>query len=235
MRESEEFVRGKLEEFLGTELKIGEDPPDYYVKHDEKIIPLEVTQLTPITFDVDGNPINRTGQDIPRLNICDALNEEHGHLLPAERRLILRILMPTKDPHLFHKGLERELPGMIQVLGSELNVEKSISVEGVPIMFQIMRRPSRKYKAIACTVQNLMASTDLMKNASVMLRERVMAKDNSMDGFFSMGSVWLALYNRDILLDNDEYQVAYDTLNLNHRFERVYLVKSNGEILELSQ
>lgn len=237
MRPDEEFVKSALKTHFGSTLqKIenGNDPPDCYLLIHGQKIPLEITQLTSITFNSRGEPTNRLSQDVPLARICDELNQQYGDLVDEGKQLGLHIIGPADHPRLFQKELARMLPEIINEIRKSHDGKMTHIIDGVPVEFRLYDERHKSANPIACIIQNARAENDLQRNASEMLRERISKKARKLEDFFAKGQVWLALYNRDILLDEIDYQVAYESLDLEHRFERVFIILSNGDVHELT-
>ncbi len=232
MRAEEILASEALINYLGeavTDVVKGEDPPDLYAVTKKGNIPIEVTLLYPSTVGPMGEVESRKSEDYPILGICDSLNSKFGNLLQPQTSLVLDITGPIKNLGKFNRSLNRIIKKLLEENEDiQKSHEENIEVEGNHIKLLVFPRNG---KAIKCNVRNVRASNDLIYNAKRILENRISKKQISMREWFPAGPVWLALVDNDFLLEF-EYHLAYPQLEITHEFERIFLIRENGDVEE---
>ena len=87
-------------------------------------------------------------------------------------------------------------------------------------------------KKIAGFVVNTNSSADIGLNARLVLEDRIRTKSKICASL--PRPIWLAVLNDYWLADADTYAVAGRQLNLQHCFERIFLVSDRGAVNELA-
>lgn len=232
MRCEETFVRNALVSYLGGSSIVssdeGEDPPDFYLIIEGRRVAVEVTRLVQSTFDENGTLDNRLTQDMFGLKLVDKLNEELGPCLPENMYIDLSIEVPVSDPTLFTKKLF-DLVKKIAACHPTIPKQKFIIAESRITILTIQERRDKK---IVGYIINKNSSADILLNAEISISERIIVKNISCQKLFPIGPVWLAMLNDYMLADAHTYTRALGSLDLQHNFEKLFLISNEGVVTE---
>ena len=110
LKPDEEFVRNCLVKTLGaTKAYDGEDPPDIYLEFKDDRIAVEITRLSPVSFDENGTIQNRHSQDYFALNLCNDLDSRLRKNIPPEIDILLTLYVPVENGRKYKKELNEYL------------------------------------------------------------------------------------------------------------------------------
>lgn len=235
MRAEEAFARDSLIAFLrgGISWRAGENPPDFYLALDAEEVAVEVTRLTPVTFDSEGVPGNRLSQDETVIGIVRELNHEFRDQLPADRSIGLFIAGPLNNPPTFKKALRGLVAGLVSDTAIAAGWSEVFKVDGHEVhagMFALREHSPRR---IICGVMNDNQNPYIAGNLRFVIRERVAEKDRIMSAHGWHGAKWLALVDDTVLGDAATAAEVYSSLGARHCFDRVFYVGRTGLVTEL--
>lgn len=233
MRRDEEFVGRALVCFFGGPSKAsvseGEDPPDLYLSVGSSRIGLEVTQLSQFTIESDGTLGNRTTQDFFGIRLLNELDAKIGPALPEDVSLLIGLWVPVSNASRFKKSLTEWVAQIASAPKQGFQEERKLEGSKTSISI-IEQRPSGK--KISGFVVNRNSSADIDLNARLILEERIRTKASVCARLPK--PIWLAVLNNYWLADADTYEVAGRQLNIDHCFERIFLVSDQGAVNELA-
>ena len=124
LKATEEFVKDCLLKHFGsniTKAQEGEDPPDIYLTINNKKIAVEITRLSPISFDQSGTAQNRNTQDFFAIKLLNELDSKLRDIIPSEMEVNLTIYVPVTNPRKYKKELFEYLNQFLTVYTLYLN------------------------------------------------------------------------------------------------------------------
>lgn len=234
MRPDELFVKDRLVEFLGGKDAVlyseGEDPPDCYLYMDRNKVAVEITQLSPVTFNGNGQIENRITQDEFGSRICDDLNDQFKD--DIRQTLLLHLKIPVKNTRKFKKGLHRKIGGMLQA-GAFSNEWQKIDINDEYVEGKFV--PPRPYsgKKVVGIIENTNADPHILTNAKIIIDNRISIKEKKCEALQFKGPRWLALLNQYWLSDIETYKQAIGSSCIKHNFEKIFLILDTGEVVIL--
>ncbi|MDP2606666.1 MAG: hypothetical protein Q8S00_29355 [Deltaproteobacteria bacterium] len=232
MRNDEEFVKDCLLEFLGqgAEAVPGEEPPDYYFIIDGARIAVEVSQLTPVSYDKKGRVKNRLTEDSYSMDLCDELDRKFRSRFHPNLALLLHIHGPIKQPRTFRKQMERLIEAVAGDQRVKIGWRRCYDVAGEKV--RVIAIPPRldPYKKILGIIDNRDSAAYVGVNAQIILGNRILAKQATMAKKSWNGPKWLVLLNQYWLADAASYRQDANELGIEHDFERVFLVEDTGRV-----
>jgi hypothetical protein len=232
MRPDEIYAGDRLVDFFNPTTSVtvseGEDPPDLYLCFSDTRIGVEVTRLSQFTFESNGGLGNRMTQDSYGVRLINELNSELGQILPERLSLFVGLELPVENAAIF----KRELKNWISDLISHpvLDARKEREIQGVIVQTHVIPRRSSG-KMIVGWVSNNNSSADIGLNAQVILADRIRQKTKICTNLNK--PIWLALLNDYFIADIDSYDEAYKHLNLDHCFERIFVIPYRGPVCVL--
>jgi len=233
VRRDEEFVGRSLVGFLGGPSSAfvcdGEDPPDLYLQVGGARAGVEVTRLSQFTFESNGTLKNRATQDFFGIRLLNELDANVGPKLPPEVSLLIGVWVPVPNAGRFKRSLTEWVAQIAVAPKQYFNEERKIEGANVSVSV-IERRPSGK--KITGFVVNKNASANIGLNARLVIEDRIRTKTEICGGLPK--PIWLAVLNDYWLADADTYALAGRQLELNHCFERIFLVSIQGVVNELA-
>lgn len=205
-----------------------EDPPDLYLQFKGTTIAVEVTRLSPVSFDEKGVAQNRSTQDNFGLNVCDELNELLSKNIQSDIDLILELYVPVSDPRKYKKEL---LAYLRTLIGQEIEVGNRLEtyLSGEKVSVLVLPHRDRQ-KRIAGLVFNKNASPLIQVNAQVILADRISDKVKKCAKIKFDGPLWLALLNDYFLSDKNTYIQAIQSIETAHNFDRIYLIMDTCDV-----
>lgn len=228
LRADERLVVEAIAQRYGATWRDGEDPPDAYVSIEGQEILLEVTQLSE-QVQVAGEQVPRRTHDASGIRILSELNNSLEPDFPSNRCIVLILNMPVENPRVFKRELVNELRRMIAGAPNG-DVELTIGNSIVQVRF-LDRNPGDK--AVTGAVSNSAASPYIVGNVKLSLKDRVLVKEQICSALKFQGACWLGLYNDYFLADERTYQQALAELNLQHSFEKIFLVSDTGVVFDI--
>lgn len=233
MRDEEAFVAGSLLAFLGeasgATVSDGDDPPDFLLHFETSSVGVEVTRLSQCTVQSDGTLGNRLTEDSFALRLLEELDLSMGSLLPNGTGLFISLQMPVQNADRFRKQLTAWVREIAPCAEPGAHWERAID-EMTARVSVIPERTSGK--KIVGLVSNANSSADIGLNARLLLEDRITAKNESCAHL--PRPLWLALLNDYWLANEVSYAIAYEQLQLEHCFKRIFLVAGNGGVSELT-
>jgi len=238
LRKDEKLVQEKLIKYLSEKYSVrsweGEDPPDIYIEYDNNIIAVEITRLLPVSFDQNGCAQNRSTQDSFGLNLCNELDSKFRKLIPPEIGIILVLHVPVSDPRKYKKQLEDYLKKFIEK-GPKAGERKSDNILGKKINIAVYPQRDHSKKKIAGIIFNDDSDPRMTIDSycEIILSDRIRDKANKCKKIRHKGPIWLALYNGYMFADKDTYARAIKNINVQHYFEKIFIVFDSGEVHQI--
>jgi hypothetical protein len=235
LKPDEIFVRDCMVRYLGSNTvsaQEGEDPPDIYLTINEEKIGVEITQLSPVSFDENGVMQNRNTEDSFGANLCNDLNVKLRNEIPKEIDIVLAIHVPVENPRKYKKELKKQLETIIEK-GTSVGNKYSLKVLGHRVDITIIPNRSYSEKKIAGIIVNDNSIPHILSNAEAILADRIQDKVEKCKNIPHKGKKWLALLNDYYLADNDTYSQAIKNISVEHNFEKIYLILGDGSVNKL--
>jgi hypothetical protein len=235
LKPDEKFVSESLIRHFGSDkcaYREGEDPPDIYLSINEETIAVEITRLSPVSFDENGFMQNRKTQDSFGANICDELNSKLKNIVPTEVHLLLEIHVPVANPRKYKKEIKRQIESLLQ---KEIKVgdRQLLAISGHKVVVNFLPDHPRYVKKIGGIIANDNSISHILSNAEAILTERIIDKVEKCKNLLHTGKRWLALYNDYFLADTDIYSQAINNISIIHDFDKIFLVSDKGVVKEL--
>jgi len=230
LKPDEEFVSNCLVKTLGaTKAYDGEDPPDIYLEFKGDKIAVEITRLSPVSFDENDTIQNRHSQDYFALNLCNDLDSRLRKNIPPEIDILLTLYVPVENGRKYKKKLNEYLRKFI-LNNIKIGHKEEIELSGSKVKIRaIPNRPQSEKKIVGVIVNNN-SSADILRNAQVILAERIQDKVEKCKKIKQEVVVWLALFNDYRLADHEIYKMALKSMDIDHYFERIYIVMDTGAV-----
>ena len=155
------------------------------------------------------------------------LDDHFSRTFPSDVSVFLMLGVPLKNIRETKKHLISEIDLFIasDAAGHEaLICENRISFSRIKDMRCSM----------AAGYANRHSSSNITENAKALLADRIVAKSVKVRRTSSEEEYWLALFNHYWIARPDSYQVAYKTLNLEHEFDKVFVITEYGEAVQIS-
>lgn len=233
LKPDEEFVKNSLQKFLGAKKAWeGEDPPDIYIEINNEQIAVEITRLSPVAFDTNGDIQNRNSQDHFGLNLCDDLNEKLGHKVPQEIDILLILTVPVLLGRKYKKALYAFVNNL---LNEELlpGNKREVVLEGSKVIMSVMPNRDHSSKKIVGAIANKNSSADILINAQATLLDRIQDKAIKCREISHKCKTWLAFYNDYWLANHQTYIQALRSLDIEHCFQKIFVVMDTGSVHEI--
>ena len=232
LKPDEIYVKDCLINHFGADITTaqeGENPPDIYLYIRDKKIAVEITRLSPVSFDQNGAVQNRNTQDFFGLTLCNEMDSKLRKDVPPEVDIILTLYLPVNNPRKYKKELCSYLKN---VLDSGINIGDSseIDISGSKVKISVVPSRSHAQRKIVGLIVNNNSSADILNNAKVILANRISDKVKKCKKIQHQGSIWLALFNDYLLSDHDIYSQAINNISIQHYFEMIFVI-SNTKVV----
>ncbi len=233
LRPDEEFVKNCLVKTLSaTKACEGEDPPDIYLEINSEKIAVEITRLSPVSFGEDGTIQNRHSQDYFGLNLCNDLDSTLGKEVPPEIDILLTLYVPVENGRKYKKELYAYVRNFISK-DIKTGDKEETRLSGSRV--RISAIPNRDYseKKIVGAIVNKNSSAHILSNAQATLASQIQNKIKKCKEIKHKGAVWLAFFNDYWLADHETYAQALNTMDIDHYFERIYVIMDTGAVHQI--
>ena len=228
MKPDEEYVLAALASKFGGKYIDGEDPPDGYLLLNNRKIAVEVTKLVE-HINENGKRRSRLADDVPISNIVAQLNEEIGNLIPNNRWIHLVIPSPIKGINEFKKELTRIIINMI----TTKTYEAVIDILGYVVAINLYKCQQPPKIKVVHAIATQFASTNIDENTLFLLENRISIKNKICNANGEIDEYWLALFNTYCMADIDSYRGAYESLQLDHNFSKIYIIDGYRRVYKL--
>lgn len=236
LRADEEFVRDSLVKYLGGQYYVksweGEDPPDIYIEIEEDIKAVEITRLSPVSFNQDGYVQNRNTQDSFGINLCNELDSKLKTDVPSQVDLILTLYVPVDNARKYRRELHAYLKDFI-AYGIKPGDRSEIKITGEKVKISVVPNRDFSQKKIVGIIVNKNSSAHILSNAEFILAGRIKDKVEKCKKIQHEGSIWLALFNDYLLADHDTYAQAIKNIQVQHEFKKIFVVFDTGIVHQI--
>ena len=232
LKREEEFVQESLHSYFGSPSISsceGDDPPDLFFYIDGTKIGVEVTKLSPFSFNENGSIENRTTQDAFGIEFIEHLKREFHHLVPNNQVVDIVLRVPVSNPKRFKKGV-RKLVGEFIGSGPVNGTMFRCIIDNEKVKISILSRESSSDSRIIGCVENKNVERNLDINVGVMLRDRICSKIKKCKKLAGKYPIWLVLYSDYIFGSFDLYYRNIGNLDINHFFEKIFVVYDSGDV-----
>ena len=232
LKPDEVFVRDCLIKYFGADVTAaqeGEDPPDIYLTIKDRKVAVEITRLSPVSFDQDGSAQNRNTQDYFGINLCDELDSKLKAIVPPGINVILTLYVPVKNTRKYKKQLFEYLKSNLES-GVTVGVRKEVEFSESKVRFSFVPHRSHSQKKIVGLIVNNNSNADILSNAEVILAGRILDKVKKCNSIQHQGPKWLALFNDYWLADYETYNQALNNISIKHDFESVFVISDTGQV-----
>jgi len=255
LKGTEKFVAESLQSYFlksfnTVDFEEGDDPPDIYLKIDDKKIGVEIT-------DIDQNVLkNRKTIDYGYLNFIDNIDEEFGHLIDADKKILLFFHHDYVKVSAISKKFKKYLKSIIDA--DALKIDNSIedNINDVSFKISILPMPKNGTRKIAGsampfggkvkksrdvnTVLDTISDCHLSGQTFNIIHDRISDKNIKCKNIEK--PIWLALfdnyYNKFTHFDNQEhlehYKNTFESVGDFGIFDKILVIFENGDVLEFN-
>ncbi len=253
LKGTEKFVAESLQSYFSklfhtVDFEEGDDPPDIYLKIDDKEIGVEIT-------DIDQNVLkNRKTIDYGYLNFIDNIDKEFGHLIDADKKILLFFHHDYTKVSTISKKFKKYLKSLIDI--NELKINNSIedNINDVSFKISILPMPKSGIRKIVGsampfggkvkksrginTVLETISDCHLSEQTYNIVNNRI--QDKTVKCKDIKQPIWLALfdnyYNKFTYFDSKEhiehYKDTFKDIEDFGIFDKILVVFENGDVLE---
>lgn len=236
LRADEKFVKDSLVKYFGGPDVIraweGEDPPDIYIEIGGETTAVEITRLSPITFDQDGSIANRNTQDYFAINLCDVLDSRLKSCVPNEIDICLTLHIPVKNARRYKSELYNLLEDFI-TKNPKAGDRDEVEIAGEKVQISVIPNRDGSEKKIVGIICNKNSNAHILSNAEVILANRIKEKQEKCKNIQHAGSIWLALFNDYWLADHETYFQAIENISVENDFKKIFLVEGTGQVHQI--
>lgn len=255
LKGTEKFVAESLQSYFSksfntVDFEKGDDPPDIYLKINDKKIGVEIT-------DIDQNVLkNRKTIDYGYLSFIDNLDKEFGHLIDADKKILLFFYHDYIRVSAISKKFKKYLKSLIDtdILKINNSIENNINSVGFKITILPMpKNGTRKIVGSAMpfgakikksrdinTVLDAISDCHLSGQTLNIVNDRI--HDKSFKCKDTEKPIWLALfdnyYNKFTYFDNQEhlehYKNTFESVEDFGIFDKILVIFENGDVLEFN-
>lgn len=229
MRPNEEYVLKVLVSKFGGTVTEGDDPPDAYLMLGNKRVAVEVTRLVQQLVSEDGASRPRIKDDMPALKLANELDEELRNQIPDDNYVFLILSAPIRNVRKTKKDLSNIILEKIKTSSNETDFD----IGGNRVSIKIYNTPRPSGKKVIAAIANRYSSADIGSNAQFLLEERISTKNTKCAFREEIDEYWLALFNDYWIADEGSYRSAYESINIDHDFSKIYVVNGGGEVFQL--
>jgi DNA-binding transcriptional regulator/RsmH inhibitor MraZ len=235
LKPTEEFVKDCLIKYFGsniTKAQEGEDPPDIYLTINNKKIAVEITRLSPISFDQNGTAQNRNTQDCFAAKLISKLDSKLRDIIPSEMDITLTIYVPVMNPRKYKRDLFEYLKRKLEN-GVTVGEKEEVELLGSKVRISFVPRRNQSQKKIAGIIVNKNSNADVQKNAKVILEDRILDKANKCKKIQFQGLKWLALFNDYWPANYNTYARALNNISVKHDFGSIFIISDEGQVNQI--
>ena len=230
MRFDEEFVLDSMVTHVGGSYRDGEDPPDAYIDMVDRVIAVEVTRLIEPMLKVSSvTGQSRLAGDSHSEKMASDLKTLVKMRIPAGQSLMLMVSAPLNNV----QGMNSEIKLHIEEVVELGYADRLININGDAASITINKTDCKISGLFDFAIFNDDVSADIGENVMHAMRERMTAKAGLPDRPHSGDEYWLCMLNEIWLANTHSSQLAFSELGINHSYDRVYIVHSNGEVHRL--
>jgi len=233
----EEFVKDCLVKHFGPNIskaQEGEDPPDIYLTINNKKIAVEITRLTPISFNQNGVTQNRYTQDCFADNLIKEFDSKLKDRIPLGIDISLTFSVPVTNPRKYKKILFKYLTKKLEE-GVTVGEVAEVELSGSKVRVSFIPHMDQSLKKIVGIIENKGSNPDVLKNAKVILEERILDKVEKCERIQSQGLKWLALFNDYWPANYNTYARALSNISVKHDFESIFIISDEGQVNRINK
>lgn len=235
LKPTEEFVKDRLIKHFGSDIaksQEGEDPPDIYLTINNKKIAVEITRLSPISFNQNGTAQNRNTQDCFAIKLVNELDSKLRDIIPSEMDITLTIYVPVTNPRKYKRDLFEYLKRKLES-GVTVGEKEEVELLGSKVRISFVPRRNQSQTKIAGIIVNKNLNADVLKNAKVILEDRILDKVNKCKKIQFQGLKWLALFNDYWPANYNTYARALNNISVKHDFESIFIISDGGQFNQI--
>lgn len=233
----EEFVKDCLVKHFGPNIskaQEGEDPPDIYLIINNKKIAVEITRLTPISFNQNGVAQNRNTQDCFAAKLINKFDSKLRDTIPSEMDISLTVYVPVTNPRKYKKILFKYLTKKLED-GVTVGEKEEVELSGSKVRVSFIPRRDQSPEKIVGIIVNRNSNADILKNAKVILEDRILVKVEKCERIQFQGLKWLALFNDYWLANYNTYAQALSNISVKHDFESIFIISDEGQVNRINK
>lgn len=219
MRPDELFALETLAHVYGGRVEEGENPPDGYLVQTDRSIAVEVTRLIEHVPGERG-AYSRKADDEPAHNLIEELIEEIGDCIPQAMYLLVILYTPLNNIRKTRVQLREVVLSMVE----KNEDEKEAEIYSNRIVLSFYKGERDSGQKIVGVFPNKKSSSDIGKNTGFLLSKAITEKEVRRKSYEGGSEYWLVLLNEYWIAGDSSYQVAYESLKIEHDFEKVILI-----------
>lgn len=231
MRSEETFVLEKLTASVGGTFRDGEDPPDAYIDLPGRVVSVEVTRLIePMLEGSTGVGQSRLGGDSPADRMMSELVSKFEMRVPAGKSMLIMVSTPINNLRKLRSEIERHVDEVVE-LGY---ANRIINLGGDGACITIYDEAGENEQSIQYMISNEGVSADIGENLTHSLAERMEAKVDLPSRCHTGDEYWLCILSEIWLASAHSIQLAFDELESDHNYDKVYVIHAHGEVQQLT-
>ncbi|MCH8218461.1 MAG: hypothetical protein IH892_17015 [Planctomycetes bacterium] len=180
LRCDEQFVVDCLVNSLGDDStvvwgEVVDDPPDVLIQVDNVCISLEISQLTPISFDSNGKTSNRFTEDTFGIDLCNSLDTKYGSQISDGKSLCLVLYVPVSNARKYKKELDKVVASLVSSC-PPIGTQQTLSIANEKVEIAVHRARAHSNRKIVGIIDNKNSNTNILLNATNILHDRITEK-----------------------------------------------------------
>jgi hypothetical protein len=227
LRVGEAFIAKALCCAFDAKSRLGEDPPDIYLKDRNGEVAVEISTLAQYIRDEHGEKPRRS-RETPPLRLAEELNNDLRSHMTGDSHFHLIFTLPLNERRKTKSALRAKMLAML----SEPRIEKTRReeiLEGNKIEIVLFRYCDPFLRKVTGFARNKVGF-NVLEVATDMLERTISRKMKSCAKVLNMQPVWLALLSDGFLADFDGCKRAYEKLQPPHDFEKILLIERDGGV-----
>jgi len=235
LRGDEEFVIGAIANFFSATWRAGENPPDAYLKVEDRDVAVEISTLMQHQSDGRGGTRSRMSDDAPALRLVDELNEKLEGELPYGCSVILSLRTPILSKRLLKPKLKETILDLVS-RGSIQTAQENILDNRIEVTLRRNDAPGHVCGVVsrsALPQYDILTETSCILEERIIVKEQIIVKARKSNRLPFEGPLWLALLDRYPLAKIETYQRAMKKIAVDHHFVKILLVSRDRSVAVL--
>lgn len=238
MRIDEDNMKSIIEEkvlaqnYPNSTISDGEDPPDYLIKYDNKLIALEVTNIVDMV-EHNGDFKNSNEFIQPVLDTIKKLSIKFSSQLNPYEKLVYKVTIPLLSPKAFKRKIENMTAHLLSHEYKE-KLEGSFVIGEDYINWKRISTQVNSPSISPMVFHNNNHSISIDYNISRMLICAICKKNMKMSSVATpiFSEKWLCLKSNYILDSDEPFSNVINNLDIEHDFAKIIIIDSNDNALQ---
>lgn len=238
MRKDEDEMKSIIEEkvlaqnYPNSTISDGKDPPDYVIKHDNKSIALEVTNIDDMV-EHNGDFKNSNEFIKPVLDIINKLSIKFSSQLNPYEKLVYKVTIPLLSPNAFKTKIE-DMTSHLLSLEYKEKLEGSLVIGKDCINWKRISTQVNTPRISPMVFHNNNHSISIDYNISRMLICAICKKNMKMSAVTTQlfSEKWLCLKSNYTLDSDESFSYVINNLDIEHDFAKIIIIDSSNNAIQ---